>query len=76
MNVETVNIIKRLVKACNDLANERIFIYGITGPIEGELSIHIECNNNIYRKELRTLVTLIDMLNSSLELEYTFENLH
>lgn len=64
---EKVERIEKLVEACNQLADDQVFTYEVTERFDSCYAINIECKNTAYRNELRTLVTLIDMLHPTLD---------
>lgn len=73
---EKIERIKNLVDACNQLADDRVFTYEVTERFDNCYAINIECKNTAYRNELRTLVTLIDMLHPTLDESEIFVQLH
>lgn len=73
---EKIESIEKLVEACNQLADDRVFTYEVTERFNNCYAINIECKNTAYRNELRTLVTLIDMLHLTLHESATSVQLH
>lgn len=73
---EKIEKIKKLVEACNQLADERVFTYKVTETTENRFFIKVECKNHVYRNELRTLITLIDILNPVTESGDDFADLY
>lgn len=73
---EKIEKIEKLVEACNQLADDRVFTYEVTEQFDDCYAINIECKNSAYRNELRTLVTLIDMLHPTLDESEIFVQLH
>lgn len=73
---EKIERIQNLVDACNQVADDRVFTYEVTETIADRFAIKIECKNTAYRNELRTLVTLIDMLHPTLDESEIFVQLH
>lgn len=73
---ERIERIKNLVDACNQLADDQLFTYDVTERFDNCYAINIECKNTAYRNELRTLVTLIDMMNPTIDESEIFVQLH
>ena len=73
---EKIERIKTLVDACNLVADDLVFTYEVTESYDNSYAINIECKNTAYRNELRTLVTLIDMLHPILDESEVFVQLH
>lgn len=73
---EKIERIKNLVDDCNRLADDKVFTYKVTEIFDDCYSIEIKCKNTAYRNELRTLVTLIDMMNPILDESECFVQLH
>lgn len=73
---ENIERIKNLVDACNQLADDQLFTYEVTERYDNCYAINIECKNTAYRNELRTLVTLIDMMHPVLDESEIFVQLH
>lgn len=64
---EKIEKIEKLVEVCNQLADDQVFTYEVSERYENRYAINIECKNTAYRSELRTLVTLINMLTTTLD---------
>lgn len=73
---EKIEKIQALVEACNQVADDRVFTYKVSETLADRFAINIECKNTAYRNELRTLVTLIDMLHPTLDESEIFVQLH
>lgn len=73
---EKIEKIQALVEACNQVADDRVFTYEVTERFDNCFAINIKCKNTAYRNELRTLVTLIDMLHPTLDGSEIFVQLH
>ena len=73
---EKIEKIEKLVEACNQLADDRVFTYEVSERYENSYAINIECKNTAYRNELRTLVTLIYMLHDTLDGSEIFTQLY